>query len=186
MGVIKRIIKYDMTRIPHAFIDFLFSFTFQIMILSTIYYGGMGLLAYYIFKLPEFLISMIWITGSGVSAGFIVAFPGLFYLNKPDITNLFIIIALGPLTLPKAFVCYLSFRINVGTDSLRKYDMSRMPIKSLTTHRSILRKQISAWNIDDPWMNAIKRNVDIGIPSFWDKCRRKWRLIVRIAKWRIV
>ena len=187
MGSIQRIFDFDVTELPEMFIDFLFSFTFQVMVLATIYYGGTGMLIYYIHKLPPEFIIPVWMVGCMINSGLVISFPGLFYFDKmPDLGCLLVVIGLGPLTLPRALACYLSFRWNVKSESLHKDDMMRAPVHHLTTYRSILRKHVSEWDVDDPWMNAIKRNTDIGIPSFKDKCRKKWNLVVRIARWKVL
>lgn len=186
MGILRKILRCDVTEFPEAIVDFFFSFTFQVMVLATIYYGGMGVLIYYTLEMPAPLITSLWLVCCLVNAGFGISFPGLFYFNDfSHISSMFVMIALGPLTFPKIITCYLSFRWNVNKNNLIAHDMARMPIRKITTYRSILRQPVSEWGVDDPWMNAIRRNVDIGVPSFWDKCCRKWRLIVRIAKCRV-
>lgn len=185
--VADKFLAYDVSRLPAGLMRSLRSFTFQIMVLATIYYGGIGLLVYYTFKLPASFAVSIWLMSCLVNAGLLMSFPGLFYFDKTsELSSIVIIIGLGPINFPRALCCYLSFRLNVKTDNLRRHDMLNMPMNSrFTTHLTLLRRSISEWVIDDPWLNAIKRNADIGVPSFWDKLRRKWGLVKRIAGLRV-
>ncbi len=183
---LSRYTDYDIGELPADLMGFFSSFTFQMMVLGFMYYGGMVILLYYTSKLPREFMTTVWLLSMGVNAGLIVSFPGLFYLDKMDeVSSMLIIISLGPLTLPRALVCYLSFRWNVKKKSLNKHN-TWVHQSHHVTYLDILRKPVSSWGIDDQWINAIKRNVDIGVPSFWDKCRRKWRLVIRIAKWKII
>jgi hypothetical protein len=184
-SVMKSIRSYDISELPADFMEFLDSFVFQMVLLAIMYYGGMGLLLYYIYKLPLDLRVTVWSMSMIVNIVMILSLPGLFYLdNLSKVSSYFIIIIIGPLNFLRAFVYYLSFKWNVKKRNVMKYNMWRSP-PSRTTVFGILRTPVSKWRVDDPWINSVRRNADIGLPTFWDKCRKKLRLIRRIAGYKI-
>jgi hypothetical protein len=169
-SAIKKVFTYDLFNIPFDLANIFLYVIISTPTIATMYYGSMGIFMYFIFKLDWFVICTLWSMIGCAGVMFSNIYPGLFYmddLSKP--ATVFTILLMGPLNIIR--LTFLLFTLFMMTNTISGDNFLRL-----------IKTRVYSWDHSDPWIQTIKRNMDVELPTIVDNVAKASRWCWKIGK----